>query len=63
MTNSQSAPTRSLPRKPNLGQLRKQAKELLKSYRAGESNSVAEVERFEANPDVEVRIDATEGAV
>src|SRR4051812_9295728 len=44
------APTRSLPENPNLDQLRKQAKELLKSYRAGEDEAVAEVGRFERKP-------------
>jgi ankyrin repeat protein len=49
--SSHSAPTRTLPDKPSLAQLRKQAKELLKSYRAGEEAAVAEVERFERSPD------------
>jgi ankyrin repeat protein len=49
--SSQSAPTRTLPNKPSLAQLRKQAKELLKSYRAGKHAAVAEVERFEQHPD------------
>ena len=46
-----SAPTRTLPHKPSLAQLRKQAKELLNSYRAGKDAAVAEVERFERSPD------------
>jgi ankyrin repeat protein len=45
--SSHSAPTRTLPPKPSLAQLRKQAKELLKAYRAGEEAAVAEVEHFE----------------
>lgn len=49
--SSQSAPTRTLPDEPSLAQLRKQAKELLKSYRAGDEAAVAEVERFEQGPD------------
>jgi hypothetical protein len=49
--SSESAPTRTLPSKPSLTQLRKQAKELLKSYRAGKEAAVAEVERFERSPD------------
>ncbi len=49
--SSQPAPTRTLPDKPRLVQLRKQAKELLKSYRAGREAAVAEVERFEQSPD------------
>ena len=44
--SSHSAPTRTLPHKPSLAQLRKQAKEFLKSYLAGEDAAVAEVERF-----------------
>jgi ankyrin repeat protein len=48
--SSHSAPTRTLPNKPSLAQLRKQAKELLKSYRAGQEAAVAEVERFERSP-------------
>ena len=45
-------PTRRLPKQPNLEQLRKQAKELLEKYRAGDSAAVAEVQQFErrANP-------------
>jgi ankyrin repeat protein len=46
-----SAPTRTLPDKPSLAQLRKQAKELRKAYRAGKDAAVAEVERFERSPD------------
>jgi len=34
---SHSAPTRTLPSRPSLAQLRKQARELLNSYRAGEA--------------------------
>src|SRR5262249_58838658 len=49
--SSPSAPTRTLPPKPSLAQLRKQAKELLKAYRAGEEAAVAEIERFERSPD------------
>jgi ankyrin repeat protein len=51
MPHRHSAPTRALPAKPSLAQLRKQAKELLKSYRAGRPAAVAEVERFEQDPD------------
>ena len=49
--SSPAAPTRTLPGKPSLAQLRKQAKELLKAYRAGEEAAVAEIERFERSPD------------
>jgi ankyrin repeat protein len=48
--SSQPAPTRTLPHRPSLAQLRKQAKELLKSYRAGKKAAVAEVERIERSP-------------
>lgn len=50
MSHPKSAPTRTLPDKPSFAQLRKQAKELLKSYRAGIDVAVAEVERFEWKP-------------
>jgi ankyrin repeat protein len=46
-----SAPTRTLPARPSLVQLRKQAKELLKSFRDGDAAAVAEVEKFEWKPD------------
>lgn len=42
-----SYPTRRLPRQPNLEQLRKQAKDLLEQFRAGEAAAVAEVRQFE----------------
>jgi ankyrin repeat protein len=42
---------RRLPRPPSLEQLRKQAKDLLEEYRAGEPAAVAEVHRFERHPD------------
>lgn len=47
MHRFQAARSRSLPEKPNLAQLRKQAKDLLKAYHAGAEAAVAEVERFE----------------
>lgn len=47
----ESAPTRVLPANPNLEQLRKQAKDLLKQFLADEPAAVAEVERFERSPD------------
>ncbi len=47
----QPAPTRTLPPTASLAQLRKQAKELLVSYRARKELAVAEVERFERSPD------------
>jgi ankyrin repeat protein len=49
--SSHPAPTRSLPDRPSLAQLRRQAKELLKAYRAGNDAAVAEVKRFERKPD------------
>src|ERR1022692_4377122 len=42
---------RRLPRQPSLEQLRKQAKDLLEEYRAGEPAAVAEMHRFERHPD------------
>ena len=44
-------PTRNLPARPNLEQLRKQAKDLLAAYRAAESQAIDEIERFERDPD------------
>ena len=44
-------PTRRLPAQPNLEQLRKQAKELLDRYREGDTAALAEVRRFEREPD------------
>lgn len=49
--SSQFLPTRSLPLKPILEQLRKQAKELLRSYRNGDVEAVTEVQRFERSFD------------
>jgi ankyrin repeat protein len=49
--SSHPASTRTLPDKPSLAQLRKQAKELRKAYRAGKEAAVAEVEHFELKPD------------
>jgi ankyrin repeat protein len=51
MSHSHSAPTRSLPQQPSLEQLRKQAKELLKAFRAGDQAAVAEMEQFERQAD------------
>jgi ankyrin repeat protein len=50
MPDRSTAPTRNLPPRPSLDQLRKQAKELLKAYRAGQQAAVDEVARFEAKP-------------
>lgn len=46
-----SLPTRRLPRKPSLEQLRKQAKEFLEQYLGGDPASVSEVHRVERAPD------------
>jgi ankyrin repeat protein len=51
MSHHRSSPTRSLPARLSFEQLRKQAKELLKSFRAADGRAVAEVERFESRPD------------
>jgi lysozyme family protein len=51
MSLHSSAPTRALPAGSSLEQLRKQARELLEAYRAGEVSAVAEVEKFERQPD------------
>lgn len=40
-------PPRRLPPQPNLEQLRRQAKDLLRRYRSGDAAAVAEVDRFE----------------
>ncbi len=44
-------PTRRLPENPNIEQLRKQAKELLESFRKGEPAAIGEVAKFERKPD------------
>lgn len=49
---SYPASTRRLPQHPNLDQLRKQAKDLLEQYRSGNPEAMAEVQRFERNPDL-----------
>jgi ankyrin repeat protein len=43
--------TRRLPAQPNLEQLRKQAKDLLAQYLSANPEAIAEVQRFEHNPD------------
>ena len=45
-----SLPTRRLPSQPNLEQLRKQAKDLLDQYLAGDPAATAEVRQFERAP-------------
>lgn len=44
-------PPRRLPEHPNLEQLRKQAKDLLQSYRSGDPAATAEIAKFELKPD------------
>src|ERR1700722_1959970 len=53
MTPENPAPWRTLPDRPNLEQLKKQAKDLLRDYLAGDAKAVAEVNRAErsANPE------------
>ena len=46
-----AAPTRRLAQNPNLEQLRKQARDLLEQYLAGDPASAAEIRKFEYNPD------------
>ncbi len=46
-----SHPTRRLPQRPSLEQLRKQAKDLLELYRAGDQAAIAEIQQFEHKPD------------
>ena len=51
MSRTPSAPTRSLPVRPSLAQLKKQAKDLLKAFRAGEPAAADEIALFEQRPD------------
>lgn len=51
MTDSHRSSGRKWPHRPDLDQLKRQAKELLKAYRAGDADAVAEVERHEQAPD------------
>jgi len=50
-TRSNLAPSRRLPERPNLEQLRKQAKDLLQEYRSGVLVAIAEVNQYEHKPD------------
>jgi ankyrin repeat protein len=52
MPHSHRAPTRTLPEQPSLVQLKKQAKDLLRAYRAADPAAVAEVARFEQHPNL-----------
>ena len=51
MSDSHLSSDRQWPHWPNFNQFKRQVKELLKSYRAGEAGAVAEVERHEQTPD------------
>jgi ankyrin repeat protein len=51
VTDSTLSSGRQWPHRPDFDQFKRQAKELLKSYRAGDANAVAEVERHERTPD------------
>jgi hypothetical protein len=46
----QSIPTRKLPERPDLNQLRRQAKELLQGFLGAEPGAVAEVNQFTVMP-------------
>jgi ankyrin repeat protein len=50
MTTQPTAPWRTLPDRPNLEHLKKQAKDLLGDYRAGDVDAVAEVNRADRSP-------------
>lgn len=51
MTDSHLTARREWPYRPDFNQFKRQAKELLKTYRAGDANAVAEVQRHEEAPD------------
>jgi ankyrin repeat protein len=51
-TRPSLVPTRRLPERPSLEQLRKQAKDLLRDYRSGVDSAVAEVSQFEHSPNI-----------
>lgn len=51
MTDSTSSTVRKWPYRPDFNQFKRQAKELLKAYRASDVSAVAEVERHEQAPD------------
>ncbi|CAN5581686.1 hypothetical protein BH10PLA1_BH10PLA1_13050 [soil metagenome] len=50
MTTQPIAPWRTMPDRPNLEQLKKQAKDLLRDFLAGDAKAVAEVHRAERSP-------------
>ncbi|HEY3966847.1 MAG TPA: ankyrin repeat domain-containing protein [Planctomycetaceae bacterium] len=51
MSDSQLSSGRQWPHWPNFNQFQRQAKELLKAYRAGDANAVADVAQHEPVPD------------
>ena len=51
MTDSTPSTVRKWPYRPDFNQFKRQAKELLKAYWAGDASAVAEVERHEQAPD------------
>jgi ankyrin repeat protein len=51
VTNSNLSADREWPNWPNFNQFKHQAKDLLKAYRAGDADAVAEVQRHERAPD------------
>ena len=51
MSDSTFSFDRQWPYRPDFNQFKRQAKELLKAYRAGDANAVAEVQRHEQAPD------------
>jgi ankyrin repeat protein len=51
VSDSTFSSDRQWPYRPDFNQFKRQAKELLKAYRAGDANAVAEVQRHEQAPD------------
>jgi ankyrin repeat protein len=51
MSDPHLSPHRQWPYRPDFNQFKRQAKELLKAYRAGDAEAVAEVQRHEQAPD------------
>src|SRR5580704_10658063 len=51
MSDPHLSSVRQWPYRPDINQFKRQAQELLKSYRTGDANAVAEVERHEQAPD------------
>jgi ankyrin repeat protein len=51
MSDPHLSSVRRWPYRPDFNQFKRQAKELLKAYRAGDASAVAEVERYEQAPD------------